>query len=52
LSYLTPLFYANEIIQNLIRGDQIFEDLAAFFKLVGYGVALLAIVIVTLREKD
>ena len=52
LSYLTPLFYANEIIQELIAGSHLFDDWAALFRLIAYGLVLLAVVMVTLREKD
>jgi len=52
LSYLTPLFYANEIIQELIGGGKLFDDWAALLKVLAYGFVLLTIVTVTLREKD
>lgn len=51
-SYLTPLYYANLNIQRLIRGELLFDDLSSLLQLLAYGVVLMAIVVLTLREKD
>ena len=47
LSYLTPMFYANEVIQNIIGsgGDALF-----MVGLVVYGGAILGLAVVTLHE--
>jgi ABC-2 type transport system permease protein len=50
--YLTPLYHANLNIQNLIRGEALGDDLSTLLQLIAYGIALLATVVVTLREKD
>lgn len=52
LSYLTPLYYANEVLQQLIKGKTLADDLGMLLRLPVYGLGLLAMVIVTLREKD
>lgn len=51
-SYLTPLYHANLNIQRLISGDLLFDELSSLLQLVTYGVVLMLIAIVTLREKD
>ena len=51
-SYLTPLYHANNNIQNLISGSALLDDLSTLAQLVVYGLGLLATVVVTLREKD
>jgi ABC-2 type transport system permease protein len=51
-SYLTPLYHANLNIQNLIRGEALGDELSTLLQLIAYGIALLATVVVTLREKD
>ena len=52
LSYLTPLYYANEVLQELIRGGTLVDGQAALISLPAYSLILLVIVMVTLREKD
>ena len=52
LSYLTPLFYANEILQELIKGNTLGDNLGMLIGLPVYGVLVLSLVMVTLREKD
>lgn len=47
LSYSTPMFYANEVIQDLIGADGNATLLAG---LVVYGVAILTLAVTTLRE--
>jgi ABC-2 type transport system permease protein len=51
-SYLTPLYHANLNIQRLIGGDLLFDDWSSLLQLVTYGVVLMLIAVVTLREKD
>lgn len=51
-SYLTPLYYANINIQDLISGDALFDNLSNLIQLIIYGIALLVTVVITLREKD
>lgn len=52
LSYLTPLFYANQVLQELIKGNTLGDNLGMLVGLPVYGVLVLALVMVTLREKD
>lgn len=52
LSYLTPLFYANQVLQELIKGNTLGDNLGTLVGLPVYGVLVLALVTVTLREKD
>ncbi|MCK5054315.1 MAG: ABC transporter permease [Anaerolineales bacterium] len=52
LSYLTPLYYTNEVLQELIKGKALVDDIAMLLRLPAYGLILLIMVTVTLREKD
>ncbi len=52
LSYLSPLFYANEVLQVLIVGGGLFEKWAMLASLPAYGLILLAAAMLTLRELD
>lgn len=52
LSWLTPLFYANEVIQNLISGGALSDDWLALLRLPLYGLVVLFIAMLTLREVD
>jgi len=52
LSYFTPLYYANENVQRLIGGGLLFDDLSMMLSLPGYGLAVMALAALTLREKD
>lgn len=52
ISYLTPLYYANINIQRLISGDLLLDDWSQLLQLISYGILLMVIVILTLREKD
>jgi ABC-2 type transport system permease protein len=47
LSYTTPMFYANEVIQDIIGAG---GNAALLVGLVAYGVAILALAVTTLRE--
>ena len=52
LSFMTPLYYANELLQELIRGNNLTDNLQMIFYLFIYGSILLVLVTLTLREKD
>ncbi len=52
LSYLTPLYYANEVLQKLIKGQTLADNLLPLLRLPAYGLLVLIMVTVTLREKD
>ena len=52
LSYLTPLYYANEVLQELIGGNALVDNVTMVLRLLLYGLFLLVMVTVTLREKD
>ncbi len=52
LTYLTPLYYTNEVLQELIKGKALVDDIAMLLRLPAYGLTLLVMVTVTLREKD
>lgn len=52
LCYLTPLYYANEVLQELIKGKALADDLTMLLRLPAYGLILLVMVTATLREKD
>ena len=52
LSYLTPLYYANEVLQELIAGNALVDNVTMVLRLLLYGLFLLVMVTVTLREKD
>ena len=52
ISYLTPLYYANEVLQELIDGNALVDNVTMVVRLLLYGLFLLVMVTVTLREKD
>ncbi len=52
LSYLTPLYYANEVLQELIKGETLADNLLPLLRLPLYGLLCLSMVTITLREKD
>jgi ABC-2 type transport system permease protein len=53
LSRATPIYYANRVIQKLIQpGGAIRDDWAGFAGLPLYGVVLIALATLTLRERD
>ncbi len=51
-SYLTPLFYSNEAIQELIGGGLLLDAWAALTGSLVYGVTVVVMATMTLREKD
>ena len=52
LSYVSPLYYANEVLQELVRGGSLLDAGWIVAALPAYGVLLLALSAVTLRELD
>lgn len=53
LELLTPLYYANAIIQNLAKPDTTLGDNPApFLGLLLYGLVILSVATLTLRERD
>lgn len=52
LSYSTPLFYANEVLQNLIAGGVLSDDLGRLASLPVYGLVIMFIAMLSLRETD
>lgn len=52
-SYLTPLYYANRLLQTLIKpaGD-VGTEYGAFIGLVAYGVIVLGLATLTLKEQE
>lgn len=52
LAYITPLYYANEVIQNLIAGKQLVDGWLPLIGLLAYGIGILLLAMLTLREKD
>ncbi|MCJ7626628.1 MAG: ABC transporter permease [Anaerolineaceae bacterium] len=51
-SYLTPLFYANDVLQELIRAGVLLDAGGMLLGLLAYGVVVMVLVTITLREKD
>lgn len=52
LSWLTPLFYANEVLQPLISGGALSDNWMAVLRIPVYGIVVLSIAMLTLREVD
>ena len=52
LSYLTPLYYANEVLQELIGGGLLFDDWQLLIALPIYGLLVVAAATLSLRELD
>ena len=52
LSYISPLFYANEVLQELIKGSNLLDNWVMLVSLPVYGVILLLLSTLTLRELD
>jgi ABC-2 type transport system permease protein len=52
IGYLTPLFYANEVLQELISGGGLLDDWQMFVILPIYGLIVVGIATISLREKD
>ncbi len=52
LSYLTPLYYANEVLQELIHGGTLLDSWINLVILPVYGLIMVGIAALSLREKD
>ena len=52
LSYLTPLYYVNEVLQKLIAGGGLFDDWAKIIGLLAYGLVVVGMATLSLRESD
>ena len=52
LSFLTPLYYVNEVIQKLIIGDGLFDDWPKLIGLLAYGLIIVSAATLSLRESD
>jgi len=52
LSYTTPLYYANEVLQVLIGGGLLSDDWMLLIALFGYGLLVVAAATFSLRELD
>ena len=53
LGHAFPLFWANDVIQDVIEASWTFEDVqGSLAVLVGYSVALLLLASLTLREVE
>ena len=51
-AYVSPLFYANEIIQHLITGGVLGEMLDVLGQLFLFGLVVMALATLTLQERD
>lgn len=52
VSHATPLYYANRIIQKLLDGGTLIDNPARVAALAGYGMVVLVLAVLTLRERD
>lgn len=52
LSYFTPLYYSNEIIQELLKDVKLIDSLGLIISLVLYVAVTISMAMTTLREKD
>ncbi|MCD6400696.1 MAG: ABC transporter permease [Anaerolineales bacterium] len=52
LSYLTPLYYVNEVLQELIRGGGLFDDWIMLLSLMVFGIVVVCMATLSLRELD
>jgi ABC-2 type transport system permease protein len=52
LSYLTPLYYVNEVLQNLIMGGGLGDDWVQILSLQAYGLVVVGMATLSLRESD
>ncbi len=51
ISRVSPMYYANEILQEIIGGESISDNLGAAAGLPIYGLAILGVATLTLRDK-
>ena len=52
LSYLTPLYYVNEVLQELIGGGGLFDEWIVLISLLAYGLVVVGMATLSLRESD
>ncbi len=52
LSYATPLFYANEVLQELIAGGNLADKGVMLLSLPLYGLVVAGLAMLSLRERD
>jgi len=52
LSYASPLYYANEIIQHIIADGDLGDVLSVFGQLVTLGLVVMTQAILTFQERD
>ncbi len=52
LSRLTPLYYSNEVLQELIAGMSLSDSIEMVLGLVFYGFVVIGLAVITLRERD
>ena len=52
LSYLTPLYYVNEVLQKLIGGGGLFDNWVMLMNLLAYGLVVVGTATLSLRESD
>lgn len=52
MSYLTPLFYVNEVLQELISGGSLLDNWQMFVILPIYSLIVVGIATISLREED
>lgn len=51
-AFVSPLYYANEIIQHLLDGGGFVDKLDVFWQLALFGVLVLVMAVLTLQERD
>jgi len=51
-AFISPLYYANEIIHHLLVEGLFVDTLDKFFQLVLFGVVVLLLAVLTLQERD
>ena len=52
ISRMSPMYYANQVLQELIAGEALFTNLGAFLALLLYGIVVMALAALTLREQS
>jgi hypothetical protein len=52
ISVLIPLRYAGDIIQGLIANKSLLDELGTLLVLLAYGIVLMGVATLTLREYD
>jgi ABC-2 type transport system permease protein len=52
IAFLSPLYYANEIIQHLLSDGLFADTLDIFLQLALFGIVVLVLAVLTLQERD